>query len=123
MILRPYQQAAKDALYWHLRTKDTNPCIVLPTGAGKTPVIASICDDAVNLWNGRVLILAHVKELLQQAADKLNITCPTLNVGVHSAGLRRRDIEHSVIVAGIQSAYRRACDFGSFDLAVVDECH
>ena len=32
MDLRPYQQAAVDAVYNHLRSKDNNPCIVLPTG-------------------------------------------------------------------------------------------
>jgi superfamily II DNA or RNA helicase len=68
IILRPYQQAAVQAAYQHLRTRDDNPCIVLPTGGGKTPVIAAICRDAVREWKGRVLVLAHVKELLQQAA-------------------------------------------------------
>ena len=30
MQLRPYQQAAVDAVYEHLRSKETNPCVVLP---------------------------------------------------------------------------------------------
>ncbi|WP_197171747.1 DEAD/DEAH box helicase family protein, partial [Novipirellula aureliae] len=67
MQLRPYQRAAVNAVYLHLRRFDTNPVVVIPTAGGKTPTIATICDDAVNLWQGRVLILAHVKELLQQA--------------------------------------------------------
>jgi len=71
LTLRPYQEAAKAAVYDHLRLRDDNPCVVIPTGGGKTPVMASICKDAVSLWNGRVLILAHVKELLEQSADKL----------------------------------------------------
>ena len=64
MKLRGYQQAAVDAVYQHLRTRDDNPCVVIPTAGGKTPIIAKICRDAVQKWNGRVLILAHVKELL-----------------------------------------------------------
>ena len=57
-----------------------------------------------------MLVLAHVKELLQQSVDKLRQVCPDLLVGVYSAGLKRRDTEHAVIVAGIQSVYKRACE-------------
>ena len=71
IVLRKYQEAAKAAVYDHLRTRNDNPCVVIPTAGGKTPVMASICKDAVTTWGGRVLVLAHVKELLEQAADKL----------------------------------------------------
>lgn len=121
--LRPYQLEAKTAVYDHLRARDDNPCVVIPTAGGKTPVIASICQDAVNLWKGRVLILAHVKELLEQAADKLNAICPEVRFGVYSAGLKRRETQAPVIVAGIQSVYTRACEFDPFDLVVIDEAH
>ena len=110
LTLRPYQQNAVDAVYHHLRERDDNPVVVIPTGGGKTPVMATICRDAVQQWNGRVLVLAHVKELLQQSVDKLRQVCPDLLVGVYSAGLKRRDTEHAVIVAGIQSVYKRACE-------------
>ena len=123
LTLRPYQEAAKAAVYGHLRTRDDNPCVVIPTGGGKTPVMASICRDAVTLWSGRVLILAHVKELLEQSAEKLRAVCPELDFGIYSAGLRRRDTKHAVIVAGIQSVFRRACELDSFDLIIVDEAH
>ena len=91
MILRPYQQAAVDAVYEHLRSKDNNPCVVLPTGTGKSLVIAQIVRDAVAQWNGRVLILAHVKELLEQNAGKIRALCPELKIGIFSAGLKSRD--------------------------------
>ncbi len=123
LTLRPYQEAAKAAVYDYLRTRDDNPCVVIPTAGGKTPVMASICKDAVGLWEGRVLILAHVKELLEQTTDKLTQVCPEVNFGVYSAGLGRRDTEHSVIVAGIQSVYKKACELGSFNLIIVDEAH
>ena len=123
LTLRPYQQQAVDAVYKHLRDRDDNPVVVIPTGGGNTPVMATICRDAVQTWNGRVLILAHVKELLQQSVDKLKQVCSDLPVGVYSAGLKRRDTEHAVIVAGIQSVYKRACELDAFDLILVDECH
>jgi len=123
MELRPYQRQAVAAVYDYLRHHDDNPCVVIPTAGGKTPVLATICRDAVVRWNGRVLVLAHVKELLEQAADKLRAICPEVDFGVYSAGLKRRDTEHSVIIAGIQSVYKRACGLDAFDLIIVDEAH
>ncbi|MCK6486572.1 MAG: DEAD/DEAH box helicase family protein, partial [Phycisphaerae bacterium] len=91
--------------------------------SGKTPVLATICRDAVQLWNGRVLILAHVKELLEQAAEKLHAVAPDLPVGIYSAGLKRRDLGYAITIAGIQSIYEKACDVGPVDLVIVDEAH
>ena len=122
MKLRPYQHEAVEAVYRHLRELDDNPCVVIPTGGGKTPMMATICDDAVTRWNGRVIVLAHVKELLEQTAGTLAGMAPHLDIGVYSAGLKRRDTEHAVIVAGIQSVYRRAAELDAFDLVMVDEC-
>ncbi|MCK6458112.1 MAG: DEAD/DEAH box helicase [Phycisphaerae bacterium] len=123
MQLRPYQLEAVQAVYRHLRERDDNPCVVIPTAGGKTPVMATICRDAVQLWNGRVLILAHVRELLEQAAEKLHLVAPDLPVGIYSAGLKRRDLGYAVTIAGIQSIYEKACDVGAVDLVIVDEAH
>jgi DNA repair protein RadD len=125
IILRPYQAEAIAAVYDHLRRRDDHPCVVLPTASGKTPVMATICRDAVEKWDGRVLILAHVKELLEQAVDKLHTMAPDLwmKIGVYSAGLKSRDRDHPIIVAGIQSVYRRAAELDRFDLILVDEAH
>lgn len=121
--LRPYQSACVEAVYGHLRYQDTNPCAVLPTGAGKTLVIAQIVRDAVERWHGRVCILAHVKELLQQAADKITAYAPSVDVGIYSAGLKSRQHDAACVIAGIQSVYQRACDMGAFNLIIVDEAH
>ena len=125
MQLRPYQQEAVTAVYQHLRGRDDNPCVVLPTGSGKTALIATICRDAVDLWGGRVLVLAHVKELLEQAVDKLHALAPDLwmKIGVYSAGLNSRDASQPIIVAGIQSVYQKSALLSKFDLVIVDEAH
>ncbi len=123
MILRPYQTEAVEAVYEFLRTRDDNPCVVMSTASGKTPALATICRDAVQRWGGKVLILAHVKELLEQAAEKLRAVAPDLPFGVYSAGLKRRDLGYAVTIAGIQSVYQRAADVGAVDLVIVDECH
>ena len=126
MKLRPYQQAALDAIDNHLRTRDDNPCVVLPTGSGKTPLLAQLCQDAVEKWGGRVLVVSHVKELLEQSVRHLAEYLPVNMVGLHSAGLGRRDMDHPVLVAGIQSVYGKAFEImGSrpANLIIVDEAH
>lgn len=125
MSLRQYQKNSVEAVYRHLAERDDNPVVVIPTGGGKTHVIAQICRDVVSQWGGRIIILAHVKELLEQTIGKIKLVAPDLKdkIGIHSAGLGRRDLEHQIIVAGIHSAYQRAEDFGKFDIAIVDEAH
>lgn len=121
--LRQYQKESVDALFQAIKAKEPAPVICLPTGAGKSPVIADICKQVVG-WKRRVLVLAHVKELVSQLSDSITrhwgeIGAP---VGVMSAGLGRRDVD-VVTVAGIQTAYRKACDIGKVDIVLVDECH
>lgn len=60
--LRPYQQEAVDAAIRYFRRSIQPAVIVLPTGAGKSLVIAELA----RLARGRVLVLAHVKELIAQ---------------------------------------------------------
>ena len=123
--LRPYQHEAVAAIYRHLRERDDNPVCVVPTGGGKTMLMSTICRDSVNLWNGRVLILAHVKELLEQVREKIHQAAPDMwmKTGVYSAGLKSRDTTHPIIIAGIQSVYKRACELDAFDLVIIDEAH
>ncbi len=124
MKLRPYQQTAIDRLYDHLRRRDDNPCIVIPTGGGKTPIIAQIVKDAVERWNGRICILAHRKELLEQNAKHITqFSAKETPIGIYSAGLKRKDVNAPVIVAGIQSIFRKATEVGSFNLILIDEAH
>ena len=83
MGLRYYQADAVEAVWKHLREKDTNPCVVMPTGSGKSWVIGQIASDAVTKWGGRVLCIAHVKELLEQNAGKIKAICPEIPLGIY----------------------------------------
>lgn len=123
ITLRPYQNEAVQAVYQYLANHDDNPCVVTPTASGKSVMIAKIASDAVKLWRGRVLILAHVKELLEQNAGKVKALCDDIEVGIYSAGLNSRDTDTPILVAGIQSVYNKAELLGKFDLIVVDEAH
>ncbi len=123
LVLFDDQVDCVHAIYDYLRTETGNPCAVVPTGGGKTAILATICKDAVTIWDGRVLIVTHVKELIEQSAAELQSVCPDLAIGVYSAGLKRRDTGAPVIVAGIQSAHDKAQQLGRFDLIIIDECH
>lgn len=121
---RWYQSEAVQATWDFIRSKPGNPCIVLPTGAGKSLVIAMMARDAL-AWGGRVLIIAHRKELLEQNAEKVSQCLPGLDVGIYSAGLGRKDHGQDIVVAGVQSCFKAkaAYNLGHRDVVIVDEAH
>lgn len=122
--LRPYQRAAVDATWNFLRHREGNPCIVLPTGAGKTIVLAEMIRETLTRWPGtRICVLAHVRELVSQNAQKLRAYWPQAPLGIYSASLNRRDRFEPVIFASIQSVAKRAMQMGRFDLLLIDEAH
>lgn len=120
---RPYQQAALDAVHAHLGEHSEGGVVVIPTGGGKSPLMAWIVRRYhENCPEFRCVILAHVKELLRQNAEKLLAIWPEAPLGIYSAGLGAKQIA-PVTIAGIQSAWKRAKDFGRVDLVLIDELH
>ena len=113
--LRDYQLAAVKAA----NEASEHTLIVLPTGAGKSHVIGGIC--ATNT-NSNVLIISHVKEILEQNAEKLMEYVPTQRVGIYSSGLGQRR-RSKYCVAGIQSIYKKAAFFKKYDIILIDEAH
>ncbi|TXH17351.1 MAG: DEAD/DEAH box helicase [Hyphomicrobiaceae bacterium] len=123
MKLRDYQQESVSALWGWFRANPTGaPLLVLPTGAGKSLVIAEIA-RAVAAKGKRVLIVAHRKELISQNFEKLASLMPFGSIGMYSAGLGKRDTDRAVIVAGIQSVYKKAKELGEVALVLIDEVH
>lgn len=124
MQLRDYQHDAIGALYGYFAERDGNPLIILPTGAGKSVVIAAFVRGVFERWPGqRVIILTHVKELIEQNYERMVALWPLAPAGIYSASLNRRDVFDPIIFAGIQSVHRKAQALGHFDLVLVDECH
>jgi DNA repair protein RadD len=119
---RYYQAAANEAVWKYFSEKSGNCVVVLPTGAGKSLLIAMLIQQALD-FGGRVVVLAHRKELLQQNADEIRGMIPGVDVGVYSAGLKKREIHNAVVVAGIQSVFRKGDDLGRRHLILVDEAH
>ena len=124
ILARSYQTECVQCLWDYFRTSDGNPVCALPTGTGKSVVIALFLQSVFqNFPNQKVLVLTHVKELIEQNYKKLLSLWPGAPAGVYSAGLNRRDILQKIIFAGIASVNKRAAAFGKVDLVIVDECH
>ena len=122
--LRDYQHQAINAIYNYFDYQSGNPLVVMPTGSGKSIVIAYFIQRVLETWpNQRILMLTHVKELIEQNYEKLKIAWPDAPCGIYSASLKRRDTQDAITFAGIQSVYQRAEDLGHYDLILVDECH
>lgn len=123
-VLRDYQREACDAAWRSLCALPGNPLIVLPTGAGKSLVIAEVCRRAVEEFGGRVLVVQHRKELIRQNFDKINALVPCeITIGLYSAGLKERQSDQQIVLSGIQSAYKKAELFGERHLLLIDESH
>lgn len=124
IALRPYQREAIDALYNWFGENDGNPLIVLPTGTGKSVVIAEIIRSAVEGWpDTRILMVTHVKELIGQNFAELLTLWPQAPAGINSAGLRQRNTQAQILFCGIQSVYKKAFDIQRCDLLLIDEAH
>ena len=125
MELRPYQAAAKNAIFaeWDKGTQRT--LLVLPTGCGKTIVFAKVTEDCVRKGK-RVLILAHRGELLEQAADKI-AKSTGLQCAFEKAEQSCIGSWYRITVGSIQSLMRdkRLNQFASdyFGTIIIDEAH
>lgn len=125
MELRPYQEAAKTAIFeqWDQGKKKT--LLVLPTGCGKTIVFAKVTEDCVRQGK-RVLIMAHRGELLDQAADKI-MQATGLGSAVEKAEESCLGSWYRIVVGSVQSLTRpqRLAKFKQdyFDTIIIDEAH
>lgn len=121
--LRPYQSAAINSVVSYWQSGGGNPLVDLATGTGKSFVIAKLTQDLLAQYQMRVLMLVHVRELVQQNFQALLKVWPDAPVGIYSAGLGRRDVHHRITFASIQSVYRQASLIGPRDLVLIDEAH
>lgn len=116
--LRDYQQQAVQNVIKFFQKSREPAMIVLPTGAGKSLVIAEL----TRIAQGRVLVLAHVKELVEQNYEKY--TSYGLEAGIFSASLGKKDQNQKAIFGSVQSIARAEDNFfNNFSLLVIDECH
>jgi DNA repair protein RadD len=101
-----------------------HPCLVIPCGGGKTVIIAEMVRQTMQAWpSARVLLLAHVSELIDQAQETMRAHWPGAPLGVYAAGLKKRELGQPITFASMQSVRNRPESLGHIDLCLVDEAH
>ena len=125
LVLRPYQREAVDSLYAYWKKNPFgSPLVVLPTGAGKSLVIATISQEFLTFDpSTRIVQVTHVKELIEQNYKELVGLWPWAPAGIYSASLGRRESSAQILFAGIQSVWNKAHKVGHVDVVLVDEAH
>jgi len=120
--LRYYQSSAVEAA-WEAIKRGAHPVLQLPTGSGKSIVIAELSRRIIER-GGRVLNCTHSMELVGQNAEEFK-KLTGIEPGVLCAGLERTDKGHDVLFASVQSIHRPAQrgEIPPFDLIQIDECH
>ena len=124
MKLRDYQSKSIDMLYEWIGNNEGHPCVVMPTGSGKSVVIAELIKNAIQEWpKTTVLMVCHQKELIEQNAEKMRSFWPNAPMGIYSASVGKKQLGEPILFAGIQSIWNHADKVGHIDICIVDECH
>src|SRR5208337_3147394 len=122
--LRPYQVDVIAEYDRTLARGQNRIILVAPTGAGKTLIGCAIIRSAVQAW-GRILVLAHRREIIAQTSQKLYGF--GISHGIIQAGFSPRPLE-PVQVASVPTLFARAIRTDKMllplaSLLVIDECH
>jgi len=121
---RPYQTEATNSIWDYFRAEQGNPLVAMPTGTGKSVVIARFLQSVfIPYPTQRIILLTHVKELIQQNYEKLMMLWPFCPAGIYSAGLGEKNATCPITFAGIQSVWKKWMIFGHIDLVLIDEAH
>lgn len=116
--LREYQKEASDAAVASFQSQeDSNGILILPTGAGKSLIVA----DIAHRLDGPLLVLQPSKEILMQNFAKLQ-SYGCLDVDIYSASVGIKKINR-ITFATIGSVMNHMEDFAHFRNVMIDECH
>jgi DNA repair protein RadD len=125
LIPRDYQIAAAQALWNQVHSRpDQNPLVVMATGLGKSLNIAMFVQQMLYAYpHVRIMVVTHVKELIEGNYRALMNLWPGAPAGIYSAGLGVRETRAQVTYAGIASVAKRPETFQRVDFLVIDEAH
>jgi len=124
MKLRPHQQTALEKTMESFRSGNNFTLLQAPTGYGKTVLFSSLIKQSIEAHNIKCLVLAHQKELVAQAKDKLLAVAPELepHIGVFCASLDSDKQQGQITVASVQSL-SNASELEAYNLVIIDEVH
>lgn len=115
--LRPYQKEAVEAGVKFFKSNSKNNAIlILPTGAGKSVVIANILAPL----EGKTIILQPSKEILEQNFAKYISNGYKASVYSASAGQKKVD---TITFCTIGSIINKKHLFEGLEHIIIDECH
>lgn len=120
--LRDYQLEAVEKIEGSWAEGMLRPAIVLPTGCGKTDVIAKVATDAARAGK-RVLALAHRGELLDQITERCLMHAPEIPVGRVQAARNQSRRPITVAMTPTLASEKRRGKLPRPDVVIVDECH
>ena len=119
--LRDYQLEALKAVCDSFKKGISKQLIVLPTGAGKTIIMASIA----RRFNTKVLLLAHREELIKQANKNFELYWPDADIGICKA--EKNEFDHQIVIGSIQSCFQpkrlEQLKEQNFSILMIDEAH
>lgn len=137
-VLRPYQEAALNAIAASHAAGNNRLLVQMSTGLGKTVMFARLLtwppmkawlDAQAKTTGARLLVIAHREELLRQAQEKIQAANPGLMVSIEQGDLRASRYS-DVVVASIQTLTARKChrlkhllERHTFRIVVGDEAH
>ena len=122
-IPRYYQEDAIQSLFTYFEQETGNPLVALPTGTGKSLVIAEFIRRACAMFpHTRILKLTHDKKLVRQNFNTLLEQWPTVPGGVCSAGLKKKQIRQ-ITFGTVGTVIGRVEFLGHIDLVIIDEAH
>jgi DNA repair protein RadD len=118
-VLRDYQQKAVDAAKRYLTDKNQKKPVlmILPTGSGKSLVIAEIA----RVVDAPLIVFQPTKEILEQNYNKM-MDYGIMGVTIYSASMRSKEIGN-ITLATIGSVYKKPEDFKHFKYIIIDEAH
>lgn len=122
--VRPYQTEAMQALDHALELGKRRFLIELPTGCGKTDLIALYLKRLIQSGHAeRVLFLVDRDQLAKQAIEAIQDLLPDYSSYWLKAGMVKQ--EQQITVCLLQTMIGRYNEYtsGYFDVVVMDECH
>ena len=99
---RDYQIEAVDSIfdYWKTNNNQGNPCVVMPVGSGKSLTMAHFiktCFLKFGDYMSKVLIVTHVKELIEQDYQAVVDYWNGADIGIYSASLKSKCVNSNIV--------------------------